>query len=57
VPNARQQDLVPEIRNALLQVINVGSCKLDHGVVCSSDPANRAPARLTGPPLARQYAS
>src|ERR1700687_328337 len=36
VPNARQQDLLPEIRSALLQVINVGSCELHHGGVCSS---------------------
>jgi len=37
VPNAWQQDLVPEIRNAVLQAVNVGPAELDHGVVCPSD--------------------
>jgi hypothetical protein len=41
VPNARQQDPVPEIRNALPQVVNVGPRELDHGVVCSSDIQRR----------------
>jgi hypothetical protein len=36
LPNAWQQDLVPEIRNGLLQVVNISCSDLDHRIICSS---------------------